>query len=81
VANIPISIPDNMVQRVQDAFAGSNGYQDTVPDAQGAMIPNPETKQAFTQRMIREYVKGVVSGYEGRKANETAAQAARDAVG
>jgi hypothetical protein len=64
-----------------DAFAAQFLYTDTVDDGTGNQVPNPETKQQFTQRMIRDYVKTVVASHEGRVASDTAAAAARAAIG
>lgn len=83
MANITIPIPDAQMQRVSDAFTKQFGYQDMIPDPNDPTktLPNPETKQQFVQRMMRAYIKDIVAGYEGMQANQTAAQAARDAIG
>lgn len=32
-----------------------HGYQATVMDANGGAIPNPETKQQFAERILKQY--------------------------
>lgn len=43
-----------------DAFCAFVGYSPTIPDPAnpGATLPNPETKNFFVARKIREYVEG-----------------------
>lgn len=83
MANITIQIPDAQMQNVVDAYTKQFGYQDTTPDPAnpGGTIPNPETKQQFVQRMIRNSIKETVAGYQGMAANLAAAQKARDDLG
>lgn len=78
--DITITIPDEVMQRVLDAFAGSYGYQATIDDGQGNQIPNPQSEAAFSKAQIRAYIKDVVRGYEARDAAETARVAAIAAV-
>lgn len=83
MANITIQIPDAQMANVVEAFTKQYGYQDTIPDPAnpGQTIPNPETKNQFVQKMIRNYIKETVAGYQGMAANQAAAQKARDDLG
>jgi hypothetical protein len=83
MATITITIPDDKMPRVEDAFVAQFNYQETVPgplDENGAptsYIPNPETKNQFMRRQIRDYFKSVVAMHEGG----LAAKATRDELG
>ena len=87
MANITIQIPDAQMTNVVSAFTQMYGYQDTIPDPDpdpaknGKPIPNPETKQQFTQRLIRNYIKDTVASHQGQQAQQQAAQTARDQIG
>lgn len=75
MANINITMPNAQLARIQAAFASLYGYRTTI-----AGSPNPETLTQFTQRIVREFVKGVVKAYEVRVAAETARTAAESAA-
>lgn len=68
MAQITITIPDAVVQRVLDAFAYRFGY-DSVPD------PKP-TKAAFAKQALVSQIRAVTHDYE----KMVAAQAASDTV-
>ena len=62
MATMTITIPNEYVTDVVDAFAVEYGYQDTVyTTVSGIQVPepNPETKNAFAKRQIREHIKRV----------------------
>lgn len=71
MAQISITIPDEQVARIQDAFAGAYGYTGTGLDG------SPETKAAFARRKVREFVVSVVVNHESRTAVEAAESAVR----
>lgn len=74
--NFTISIPDDQRSRVLDAFSARYGYTSEVPDGNGGMIPNPETRGQFAKRMLSDYVKTVVREAEIDSASRTAAASA-----
>ena len=75
--DITLTIADDLVPRVRDAFCGTFNYQELITDpATGAQVVNPETKLAFFRRMLREHIRGVVREYEAG----AAAAAARSDV-
>ena len=78
MANFTITVPDAMVSRIRDAYANRYTYQELVPDPAnpGTMIPNPETLNAFTTRMIRNQMKEVLALYEAQLARDAAADKA-----
>lgn len=70
IAAITITVRDDLLPRVQDAFATVYNH-------------NPATdgpKTQFARRKVIEYVRSIVQSYEVRIAAEAAAQAASDAV-
>lgn len=61
-ANFTITIPDDKVPLVTNSFAALYNRPEQVPDPenQEEMIDNPETKAAFSKRILRNYVREVV---------------------
>ncbi len=66
---LTITIPDAHAQAVLDAFATRHHYRPTLlmPDpadpSKLAAAPNPETLQAFVERILREYVANVLHAH------------------
>ena len=75
MAQITISINDNDVSRVLDAFETKFGYQSQVPDGDGNPIPNPESRVQFAKRMLAVEIKRIVKREEARAAADIAAAA------
>lgn len=59
MATITITIPTTQTARVIDGICYANTYQDII-DGQ----PNPETKTAFSKRMVVEYILNCIKQYE-----------------
>lgn len=78
MAAISVTIPDALLQRVLDGFAGQYGYAATIPDPNNpsSNIPNPQTKAAFTKQRVLEFIQQVVIAWEAKNAGETARIAA-----
>lgn len=70
MATVSITIPDDQLDRVAEAFADYHAYQSMVPDPPGAPIPNPETKRQFMRARVIDYIRETV------RAQETIAAAA-----
>ena len=68
-AVLSITIPNAVVNRSTTAFCSSYNYQ---PIINGSS--NPETPIQFTQRMIAQFIKATVIGYESQQAGQTAQQ-------
>jgi len=68
MADITISIPTPVVNRVLDAIAAEYGYNENQLPA--------ETKGQFAKRMVVEWAKNVVRKQEGRTAQSVAYLAA-----
>lgn len=69
MATISITIPNSILTRVVDGVCGANNYQALIT-VSGIQTPNPETKQQFATRMLREYAKNCVISYEANVAAE-----------
>ena len=67
MATISIIIPDEVVQRVLDAFAASYGW-----------APEKGTKELFAKEQIAIYIKDVTVGNERRNAGKMAEKAAEN---
>lgn len=63
MAKIGFNIPNAKAQLLYDAYAARFGYQEQIFES-GQMVPNPESKRAFAQRMIRDQIEVVVKDYE-----------------
>ena len=76
--DITITIPEEYKQQIIDGFVYHHGYEDMIIDPEDPpnLIPNPESKLAFSKRMFRGYVKRCVVNYELRGAVESARQQA-----
>ena len=61
---IEINIPNQVANRIFDAFADRYGW--SAKTENGA--DNPETKEAFTKRMIIRIIKRTVKDVEAQKA-------------
>jgi len=48
---------DTKYTRDLDAFCTFHGYKDTILDAQGASIPNPQNKKNFTESKLETLFK------------------------
>ena len=86
MANITITIPDNYVQDVLDAFAYIYRYQEMIEDPDGVpgppdgeipKIPNPESKAAFAKRMNANYIKEIYVTWKTKIDGENAKAAVR----
>jgi hypothetical protein len=57
--DITITIPDDKVTAVVDAFATQYKYQEMIFDDQGVETPNPISKASFARGVIRQFIKDV----------------------
>lgn len=73
--NIPIS-------RIVNAIATYNGYQDTAPSPLDAnvSIPNPETKQQFAKKVIKDIIISMVKAQEINEIKKVAEEQAKNSV-
>lgn len=50
------NVPDNKISATDDAYCEAYGYQAEIFDSQTqTMIPNPETKEDFVERSLRDH--------------------------
>ena len=84
MAKITFDIPDTEYQRVIDGLAVHYGYQATLIDPtkpesrldKSKQIPNPESKEDFSQRMIAIHIRNLTSQEEAKTAAKVAQEAA-----
>ena len=74
IAVITLNIPDAALPRIIDAFCTEYNYIPQMTNAEGEVIPNPQTRAQFTKAKIIEHIKAVVKDQEGRVAAEAARQ-------
>ncbi len=68
---ITITIPDEIKDRVETAFANTYGYQATVTDKEGKTVDNTETKTDFLQAQLVAKLKNIVKSYESQQERVT----------
>ena len=59
--------------KIVDAFAAHYNYSATVLDVNGQPIANPESKNNFAKRMLRNYIVVVVKAQDMAAATKTIA--------
>ena len=62
MATFTITIPDDKVAAVIDAFASQYHYTTKIEDANGAMIDNPTSKAQFAKNVVNSFIKQVYIG-------------------
>lgn len=73
MANISITIPDDKVSELLDAFATEYGYQDTIGGQ-----PNPQTKAQFAKSKLIEFMKSVYKSSKIKAGSATVITSADD---
>lgn len=74
MAQVILTYPDAVAQRVVDALCGRFGYQATLQNG----LPNPQTRAQFAKLQIANFIKDTVAGWEATIAKESAEQTARE---
>lgn len=72
MAEVKITIPDNVVNRVINAFCTVYRRPDTVVNAQGETVDNPTSKAEFTRNIVKSFMHEVMASHEGNIASEAA---------
>ena len=88
MAKIIFDIPNTEYQRVINGLALYHGYQNTVVDPdnpesridKSKQLPNPESKEDFSHRMVASHIRNIVSQTEAKEAAVIASAAAADDV-
>lgn len=75
MAQLIITIPDNIAARVNQAFSNAHGYLTTINGS-----PNPESRAQFNQRIIRELIKNTVLSWEADQAAATTRNTANNEI-
>jgi hypothetical protein len=84
MAQINITIPDGKLQEAVLRFSNELGYNDNILDIDGNLIPNPESRGQYSQRMIVRHVKRVIDSNikrEKRLVSDQEASGDTDALG
>ena len=76
MAQVTLTIPDEIAPRVLDAVCSRHGYQATLPNGD----PNPQTQINFAKQVIYDFLKRTVRVYEISLAEQAASAAASNAV-
>ena len=59
MAKITITIPDDKINAVTNAFCDMFGYQEKIQQEDGTEIDNPISKAQFAKGKINDYIKEV----------------------
>lgn len=59
MAQITLTIPNNKIDDILNAFANNFNYQEFIIDQNGATIPNPVTKAEFAKSVLIDFIKDV----------------------
>ena len=73
MAELKVTIPNDKLQDVIDAFCFNYKYQDIIDE-----LPNPQTKAQFAKAKLIEFVKDNFKAYKANQASEIARQTALD---
>lgn len=76
MAQITLTIPDAIAPDVVQQFSDYHGYQTHVPNGNGEMVDNPQSRAAFCKEVMRDHIRDVYRIMKGRAAAETAREAA-----
>lgn len=76
MAQFSFQLPDANEDAIIDAWCNQEGYQISVPDENGGMIDNPETKVQFAQRTVKNMMKQAYVRYQAEQARIAAASIA-----
>lgn len=71
--NIQITAPVSAF----NTYADELGYTTEILDRNGGLIPNPETKQQFLARRVKEITATALAGYKQRAVDATKNEEAR----
>jgi len=65
--DITITISDEKISEIVDAFVKVYNYPTNVNDENGKLISNPQTKKHFTLEILRQFIKDVHKSYNVEK--------------
>jgi hypothetical protein len=80
MAQLVIEIPDAIAPRVLNTLCARFGYSAQVPDGDGGLIDNPETKGHFVKRKVAELLRTICIAAEAQQAEQAARNAAHVAA-
>ncbi len=73
MAQFSFQLPDAKEAAIIDAWYVQEGYQNAVPDENGVMVANPETKVQFAKRTVKQKMKDAYIRYQAEQARINAA--------
>lgn len=76
MAEIRITIPNDVAARVIDAVCAVYEYPAQVRDDAGELIANPQSKQTFAKNHIKDHLMDIVRRHESRQAAAAASATA-----
>lgn len=62
MAQIPVTVPDQVLPELVDALCQRYGYQATIL-VDGVATPNPETRNAFAKRQVSVWLETELIAY------------------
>lgn len=74
MAQFAFQLPDNKEAAIIDAWCFQEGYQTSVPDENGVMVENPETKTQFAKRTVKQKMKEAYIRYQAEQARIAATE-------
>ena len=78
ITNFTDLLPLAQKDRIIAAFCAMYNRPKTVKNVKGDVVPNPETEEAFTNNMIKRFVKEVACAQEANVAAEATRKTALD---
>lgn len=74
MATIQVTTPNDQLARAVTALTNLYGYKETITDAEGNEVPNPQTKNDFARQQVARFIKEAVKQYEAEEARRLAEQ-------
>jgi len=59
-------------QDMLNHYVSHFGYQENIDEGTGELVPNPESKKQFANRMLKEHIKDCVNSVRDRASKEAA---------
>jgi len=56
MAELKVTIPEAIKDRVIDGVAYQYKYQDSITELDGTVVPNPETKVQFVKKVLQRFI-------------------------
>lgn len=80
IIQLTITVPDAAKDAIIDDFCFHHGYKVQLEDAEGNLIPNPQTKPQFMKAKVIAFIRESVRAARANRDSEVARLAASAAV-